>query len=117
MKMISNKNSKQKYGLLSSKVSSKVISKGFTMTGLMALVMFSSQASAAEPSQCQGLESDACITATTCSWVNGYERQDGRKVSSFCRTKAAPKSAASTSSSESAIELPLKSPSASVTNN
>ena len=39
-------------------------------------------------SQCKGLDSNACSTSASCSWVEGYERKDGRKVNAFCRAKA-----------------------------
>ena len=56
-------------------------------------LLTSSQASAA--SQCKGLESASCSTNAACSWVQSYERKDGRTVNAFCRTKA--KSAKSSS--------------------
>lgn len=39
-------------------------------------------------SQCKGLDNGACDSTTACSWVNAYERKDGRKVNGFCRTKS-----------------------------
>ena len=38
-------------------------------------------------SSCKGLENNACSSNASCSWVESYERKDGRKVSAFCRTK------------------------------
>ena len=50
-------------------------------------LLLSGQASAA--SQCKGLQNEACNEqANSCSWVQGYERKDGRKVNAFCRSKA-----------------------------
>ena len=50
-------------------------------------LLLSGQASAA--SQCKGLQNEACNEqANSCSWVQGYERKDGRKVNAFCRAKA-----------------------------
>jgi len=50
-------------------------------------LLLSGQASAA--SQCKGLQNEACAEqASSCSWVHGYERKDGRKVNAFCRSKA-----------------------------
>lgn len=69
--------------------------------GLLAVVatgLFASSslhAAAKAPSQCKGLESAACSAAESCGWVEGYQRKDGRKVSSFCRTTARSKSKAS----------------------
>ncbi|MFT5135969.1 MAG: hypothetical protein ACI9XU_000906 [Arenicella sp.] len=42
-------------------------------------------------SACKGLDDAACGSAASCGWVNGYERKDGKKVSSFCRTKSGKK--------------------------
>jgi hypothetical protein len=39
-------------------------------------------------SACKGLDNSACNAKANCGWVNGYERKDGKKVNSFCRTKA-----------------------------
>ena len=59
---------------------------------MIGLVLASSPVQAA--SACKGLDTKACGTSTSCSWVNGYERKDGRSVSSFCRAKASAKSSA-----------------------
>ncbi len=53
-----------------------------------ASLAFSGQALA---SSCKGLESSACGNSASCTWVDGYTRKDGRKVSSFCRAKPSPK--------------------------
>ncbi len=37
-------------------------------------------------SQCKGLEKNACERKADCSWVEGYKRKDGKKVSSYCRS-------------------------------
>lgn len=65
---------------------------------LMSTVLLSGPVSAAEPSQCKGLENNACASANSCSWVESYERKDGRKVSAFCRTKAKSKSTSAVTS-------------------
>ena len=50
-------------------------------------LLLSGQVTAA--SQCKGLQNEACNEqANSCSWVQGYERKDGRKVNAFCRAKA-----------------------------
>ena len=59
---------------------------------MIGLVLASSPVQAV--SACKGLDTKACGTATSCSWVNGYERKDGRSVSSFCRAKSSAKSSA-----------------------
>lgn len=47
-------------------------------------------------SACKGLDSAACGSTSSCGWVNGYERKDGKKVNSFCRTKSGKKAKAAT---------------------
>lgn len=37
--------------------------------------------------ECKGKSSSACNSSNSCSWVKGYTRSDGAKVSSFCRAK------------------------------
>ena len=59
---------------------------------VIGLVLASTPVQAA--SACKGLDNQACGTSTSCLWVNGYERKDGRTVSSFCRSKPAAKSSA-----------------------
>lgn len=79
-----------------SKQSIKTIAvvKTVSATLLFAALMSAGQANAA--SQCKGLDNGACTKNNACGWVDGYERKDGRKVKSFCRTtnktKAAKKS-------------------------
>jgi hypothetical protein len=46
---------------------------------------------AAEP--CKGLSEQACEASTSCRWVNGYVRKDGREVGAYCRASPAAKSA------------------------
>ena len=52
----------------------------------LALALSSGPANAA--SQCKGLKNNACSAEASCTWVEGYERKDGRTVNSFCRAKA-----------------------------
>lgn len=40
---------------------------------------------------CKGLSNTACTNSDSCRWVNGYERKDGRKVKSFCRSYSSKK--------------------------
>jgi len=56
-----------------------------------AALLASVTASAA--SQCKGMQQDSCMASAKCIWVNGYERKDGRSVSSHCKTRAKGKSA------------------------
>lgn len=63
------------------------IARNLGLTALLAVGLgLSTQVNAA--SACKGLQADKCDAAQSCSWVNGYERSDGRKVTAFCRTKA-----------------------------
>ena len=39
-------------------------------------------------SQCKGLDNSSCDAKAFCGWVQGYERKDGIKVKSFCRTSS-----------------------------
>jgi len=41
--------------------------------------------SAGAASHCQGLSQPVCNTDTSCRWVAGYTRKDGRDVTSHCR--------------------------------
>ena len=59
---------------------------------LMGLALASSPAQAA--SACKGLDDKACGASSSCLWVNGYQRKDGRNVSSFCRAKATARTSA-----------------------
>ena len=49
-------------------------------------LMISTQTIAA--SQCKGLDNSTCDAKAFCGWVQGYERKDGIKVKSFCRTSS-----------------------------
>lgn len=42
-------------------------------------------AQAASTAQCKALSQKACGAAPACTWVDGYMRKDGRKVSAYCR--------------------------------
>lgn len=54
-------------------------------------LMFAGNAFAVE---CKGKSSSACNASNSCSWVKGYKRSDGAKVSSFCRAKPGKSTAA-----------------------
>jgi hypothetical protein len=56
------------------------------LSAIVGASLFAGSATAA--SQCKGLENSACNTNSACGWVDGYQRKDGRKVKSFCRTSA-----------------------------
>lgn len=54
----------------------------------LCLLAFGLSPAHAKAKACKGLSQTACATNDDCSWVKGYKRKDGVKVSSFCRTKA-----------------------------
>ena len=56
---------------------------------LIGSLIVSGPASAA--SACKGLDNSACGSKSSCGWVEGYQRKDGRSVKSFCRTKSGAK--------------------------
>ena len=58
-------------------------------TAAALLVTLGSQVTYA--SDCKGLEASNCAAKSSCSWIDGYTRKDGRKVKSFCRAKPASK--------------------------
>ena len=41
--------------------------------------------SANAESSCKGSAQKACEQATSCTWVQSYERSDGKSVSGYCR--------------------------------
>lgn len=46
-------------------------------------------------SSCKGLVADQCSTKSSCIWVNGYTRKDGRSVKGYCRSRGGKSSGAS----------------------
>jgi hypothetical protein len=67
---------------------------------MTAAVAFTSSG-AAFAAECKGMEKAACERQESCSWVDGYTRKDGVKVSSHCRKKGGKKSSNSSGSSSS----------------
>lgn len=67
------------------------IVRSFLLTATLAGATMSLPATAA--SACKGLDNKACGGNSACSWVEGYERKDGRKVNAFCRTAPGAKKA------------------------
>jgi hypothetical protein len=68
-------------------------SKHAVISALFTLAALSAGPVSAQ-SACKGLSESACGTASSCSWVKGYTRKDGREVASYCRVKSKPKAAA-----------------------
>lgn len=56
-------------------------------------------------SDCKGLEANNCAVKSSCSWVDGYTRKDGRQVKSFCRAKPSSKAKAALKQSKSQAAL------------
>jgi hypothetical protein len=75
------------------------VTTGILVTGLLISSLISSTAIAA--SQCKGLAESACASDSSCRWVDGYVRKDGREVSAHCRLGSAAKA-----SKESKAESP-----------
>lgn len=48
---------------------------------------------------CKGMEKPTCSASSSCRWVKGYERSDGRAVAGYCR-KLPGKDAQATSTSK-----------------
>lgn len=53
-----------------------------------ALCILGLSLSPAHAKECKGLSKTKCSSDNSCSWVKGYERKNGVKVSAFCRAKA-----------------------------
>lgn len=71
-----------------------------TMLFTLSLIGLTQSNAASAASACKGLESAACDASSSCSWVEGYTRKDGRAVKSFCRAKASSKKSADASSAQ-----------------
>ncbi len=64
-----------------------------TVSMMIAVVFalgFSLQAQAAN---CKGKSQSSCAASASCTWVKGYKRSDGVKVSGHCRNKSGKASA------------------------
>lgn len=68
-------------------LSRNLTSTSLTLVGLLVSTCLLSMPVHAA-SQCKGLNSKDCAAQASCSWVNAYERKDGKQVNAFCRTKA-----------------------------
>ena len=77
----------------------KMDNRKYSVLSLVVLIagfVFASLAPASARECKETTSQSACERSTTCTWVKGYTiskgKQKGRKVSSYCRKKAAPKS-------------------------
>lgn len=43
--------------------------------------------------ECKGLSKSVCSADKSCSWVKGYVKRDGKKVTAYCRVKTGKKKA------------------------
>lgn len=57
------------------------------MTALLGLVTFVGTSAVYADSQCKGLSKGSCDSNSSCTWVDGYKRQDGTSVDAYCRAK------------------------------
>ncbi len=65
-----------------------------SLAGLtLALVLPLSTVSLAAESACKGQSQAGCEAASSCTWVTGYTRKDGRQVAPYCRVLPPPKAA------------------------
>ncbi|MDJ0738864.1 MAG: hypothetical protein QNJ91_04060 [Gammaproteobacteria bacterium] len=46
---------------------------------------FVAMSASAAPSHCKGMSESVCASDSSCTWVQGYVRKDGRQVSSHCK--------------------------------
>ncbi len=53
--------------------------------------------SAGAANQCKGIEQNACSASSECTWVDSYERKDGRTVAAHCKSKPSKKSVSNAS--------------------
>lgn len=59
----------------------------FGAAAAMVMASAATGASAAQESECKGLEQQRCVTEATCSWVRSYKTAKGTEVNAFCRRK------------------------------
>ncbi|GAA6154017.1 hypothetical protein [Pseudoteredinibacter isoporae] len=57
------------------------------MTTLLAVLALS-LSSLGYSKDCKGQSQSACGKSGSCSWVDGYQRKDGKKVKGYCRVSA-----------------------------
>lgn len=62
----------------------KKANKMISTVSAVVILAFASGHSSAE-SACKGMEKSSCETASSCRWIKGYERSDGRNVAGYCR--------------------------------
>ncbi len=71
----------------------------FAAAGLISFSQLSSAAAA-----CKGLQSDACNSDNSCSWVKSYSTKSGKTIKAYCRNKSVPGSKKSIPDSSSSTK-------------
>ena len=71
------------------KANPAIVRSSIIALSLIGSLLVSGPATAA--SACKGLDNSACSNNSSCGWIEGYQRKDGRSVKSFCRTKSGAK--------------------------
>ena len=68
---------------------------GFTTTIAAALFLgvVALNSTAVHAASCKGMSENACAAETSCTWVEGYKRADGREVRPYCRNRPSKSSA------------------------
>ena len=51
----------------------------------VAATLFALGTGNAAASGCRSLDYEACTQSTSCRWIKGYQRSDGKQVSAYCR--------------------------------
>jgi hypothetical protein len=66
-------------------ITRRIVSSSAVAAALLGATMVSLPVAAAN--QCKGLSENSCAANSTCSWIEGYVRTDGRSVSSHCKSR------------------------------
>lgn len=53
----------------------------------LAMCIFLSATTASAATSCKGKTQNACSSDSACSWIKGFSKKDGKKVSAYCRAK------------------------------
>ena len=64
--------------------------KASLLLALASVFVFSQSAFAA--SACKEMEKEACLSSTSCSWIDSYTTKKGNTVKAYCRNKPKQKS-------------------------
>ena len=64
-----------------------LLRKGSIALSTFILSLALSLGAASAQAECKGSSQSACEKSDSCSWVKGYTRKDGAKVSAYCKSK------------------------------